>query len=57
MCPQRTPLDTRRQVLKTACFGYKMVVVLETLLDTPIFGVGADDGEGGRQEGDVQVFD
>ncbi len=38
-------LDTLRQALKTACFGDKIGVVLETLLDTPIFGVGADDGE------------
>ena len=27
-------LDTLRQALKTACFGDKMRVVLETLLDT-----------------------
>ncbi len=30
-------LDTLRQALKTACFGDKIGVVLETLLDTPDF--------------------
>ena len=34
-------LDRVRQASKTACFGDKMVVVLDTLLDTPVFGVGA----------------
>ena len=49
-------LDMVRQASKTACFGNKIGVVLETLLDTPIFGVGADDGRGGRQEGDGQAY-
>ena len=48
-------LDTLRQALKTACFGDKIGVVLDTLLDTPIFGVGADDGGGSRQEGDGEA--
>ncbi len=48
-------LDRVRQGLKTLCFGDKIGVVLETLLDTPIFGVGADDGGGGRQEGDDEA--
>ena len=48
-------MDTLRQALETACFGDKMGVVLETLLDTPVFGVGADDGGGSRQEGDGEA--
>ena len=32
-------MDTLRQALKTACFGDKIEVVLDTLLDTPVFGV------------------
>ncbi len=48
-------LDMGRQGLKTLCFGDKIGVILETLLDTPIFGVGADDGGGGRQERDGQA--
>ncbi len=35
-------LDMVRQALKTACFGDKMRVVLETLLDTPIFTAGKE---------------
>jgi len=34
-----------RQASKTACFGDKIGVDLKTLLDMPVFGVGADDGE------------
>ena len=30
-------LDTLRQALETACFGDKIRVILETLLDTPDF--------------------
>jgi len=35
-----------RQASEMACFGDKIGVVLETLLDTPIFWVGAGDGGG-----------
>ena len=38
-------LDTLRQALKTACFGDKIGVVLDTLLDTPIFGLARMLGE------------
>ncbi len=44
-----------RQGLKTLCFVDKMGVISETLLDTPIFGVCADETGGGRQEGDGET--
>ncbi len=44
-----------RQGLKVLCFGDKIGVISETLLDTPIFGVCADERGGGRQEGDGET--
>ena len=39
-------LDMVRQASKTACLGDKIVVVLETLLDTPVFEDCADERGG-----------
>ena len=48
-------LDRVRQGLKVLCLGDKIGVISETLLDTPIFGVCADDGGGDRQERDGEA--
>ncbi len=45
-----------RQGSKPAYFVDKIGVVLETFLDTPIFGGGAGDGGGGSQEGDGEAY-
>ena len=42
-------LDIVRQALETACFGDKIGVISETLLDTPVFVLGADEG-GAKKE-------
>ena len=39
-----------RQALKTACFGDKIGVVSDTLLDTPILGLVRMMGEGGAKK-------